>query len=554
MNTKIKIGGIGIIGMLLLFGMVNAQSINPLNVSGIYNAPQAVNSGASVSSVFNPNVVSFVWFGDNGFNTAVGFGAWSNCPYNQNITNPECLVETNSGNNAINNSAWDVPTDTFQTAGITGSNNVNVPNATLLYYNNSNTIQIADIAMINASFDVITISDSISFTPTNQTGLYVANPNYNIAIDYNGTAEDTFGGYLQFNGTTPSNSTLEGGILYQWSYTSQSRYNATPSRYPDAVFDTENGMYLTLTQISVLTPAPLDNANLTDIANAIPYLYGSNLYELQALNANTQNSIIALQGQLASSNTTIVDLNQTIADLTAYLSSQNTTISAMNNSISDMNASLSAVQNNTNNSISSITASLNTGLNTMNSNSNLFAAEIANTTQLGNQTESLLASYINNTNGELSTAASDLSNLNSTATSINNTHNTNELLLLIGEVALGVVIAYSVLKRKGKEQSQSIEQEIIKTMAKETKKENDINKKENNQASRFEALKKKKAEIQQEGISLAMQNDAELAKLKEEYMSVKDGAIKNKIPPQNLPEFIAYKNYAKKKYNVNIFG
>ena len=56
MNTK-KIGIIGIIGMLLFLGIANAQSINPFNVSAIYNAPQAVNNGTSVSSVFNPNMV-----------------------------------------------------------------------------------------------------------------------------------------------------------------------------------------------------------------------------------------------------------------------------------------------------------------------------------------------------------------------------------------------------------------------------------------------------------------------------------------------------------------
>ena len=561
-NTNIKIGIVGIGIMLLFFGMSNAQSINPFNASGVFGATQAINSGNATSSVFNPYVNYFIWFGDNGFNTAVGFGAWSNCPYVQNITNPECLVITNSSNNAINNSNWNLNSQ-FQTSGITGSNNINVPNATLNYYNDSNTTQIANIAMINASFDVITTSDSINFTATNQTGLYVANPNYNVGVDYNGGAEDMFGGYLQFNGV-PSNSTFEGGVLYQWTYTSQGRYNATPSRYPDAVFNPSNGMYLTLTQISILSPAQISNSTLVSMANTIPYLYDSNLYELQVLNANTQNSLTTLQAQLNSSNTTIVDLNQTIAELTAYLSSQNTTISVMNNSIAginaslnnsinSINASLSSIQTNTSNSINSITASLNAGLNTMNSNSNLFIGEIANNTQLSNQTASLLSSYINNTNGELGVVTTDLSNLNSTTTNINNTHNTNELFLFVGEVALIGAVAYLVLsRRRGKDKKLSIEQEIVKEMAKETKKENELNKKESSQASRFEALKKKKTEIQKDGISLAMQNDAELNKLKEDYLSVKEGAEKNKIPIQSLPEFMAYKNYVKKKYGVNI--
>ena len=554
-NTKTKIGIIGLGIMLLFIGMSNAQSINPLNVSSIFNAPQAVNSGTPASSVFNPYANYFIWFGDSGFNTEVGFGAWSNCPYVQNITNTECLVATSNGrnatfagDNAINNSNWNLNSP-FQTAGNVGS--VYVPNATLNYYPNSNTTQIANIAMINASFDVITTSDSISFTATNQTGLYVANPNYNVGVDYNGGAEDTFGGYLQFSGV-PSNSTLEGGILYQWTYTSQARYNATPSRYPDAVFNPSNGMYLTLTQIAILSPTPASNSTLVSMANVIPYLYDSNLYELQALNTNTQNSLTTLQAQLNSSNATIVDLNQTIADLSAYLSSQNTTISGMNNSIASFNASLSAIQTNTNNSINSINTSLNVGLNTMNSNTNLFAGEIANTAQLSNQTASLLSSYINNTNGELSQVATDLGNLNSTATNINNTHNTYELLLFIGEVALMVVVAYLVLFKRKKDKKPSIEQEIVKEIAKETKKENELNKKEISQASRFEALKKKKTEIQKDEVALAMENDAELTKLKEDYLSVREGAIKNKIPPQSLPEFMAYRNYTKKKYEVNI--
>ena len=229
-NTKTRIIGIMGIGIMLLFiGIINAQSINPLNATGIFGVAQAVNSGTPTSSNFNPYTNYFIWFGDNGFNTAVGFGAWSNCPYVQTITNPECLVITNSSNNAINNSNWNINSP-FQTPGITGNNNVNVPNATLNYYSNSNTTQIANIAMINASFDVITTSDSISFTATNQTGLYVANPNYNVGVDYNGGAEDTFGGYLQFSGV-PSNSTFEWGIIYQWTYTSQGRYNSNPTRY-----------------------------------------------------------------------------------------------------------------------------------------------------------------------------------------------------------------------------------------------------------------------------------------------------------------------------------
>jgi hypothetical protein len=126
----------------------------------------------------------------------------------------------------------------------------------------------------------------------------------------------------------------------------------------------------------------------------------------------------------------------------------------------------------------------------------------------------------------------------------------------VGEAALFAAVAYLALRskkdKKDKDKKQSIEQEIVNEMAKETKKENELNKKESMQASRFEALKKKKTEIQKDGVVLAMQTDAELNKLKEDYLSVKEGAIKNKIPLQSLPEFMAYKNYAKKKYDMNV--
>lgn len=356
------------------------------------------------------------------------------------------------------------------------------------------------------------------------------------------------------------------GIMLLFMGTSNAQSISIPNNiYTNTTFPIiVNGLPNTNNSIGMLelnlsgTFYPVLYTNTT--AESFGYLNATGIYQLSAIFngsiiASTTINVSANLLDIISSNQTqdqenITNLTTNINNITASLNTTNTTISALNTSLSD-------VQTNTSNSINSITTSLNAGLNTMNSNSNLFSGEIANNTQLSSQTASLLSSYINNTNGELSVVASDLSNINSTATKINNTHNTNELLLFVGEAVLAVVVAYLALsskRRKGSKQnqSQSIEQEIVKEIAKETKQENELNKKESLQASRFEALKKKKTEIQKDEVALAMQNDTELIKLKEDYLSLRDGAIKNKIPPQSLPEFVAYKNYVKKKYGTNV--
>ena len=290
------------------------------------------------------------------------------------------------------------------------------------------------------------------------------------------------------------------------------------------------------------------------------YLNATGSYPLSVISLENGSIIASTTINVSANPIDIIGSNQiqdqeNITNLTNNINGITDSLNNTNNSINNLNTSFSAIQTSTSNSINSITASLDSGLNTMNGNSNLFSAEIANNTQLETQTASLLNSYINNTDGELSQVATDLVNLNTTTANINSTHNNNELLLFVGEIALLATVAYiafSLRARKGKQQNNNIEQEIEKEMARETKKENEMNNKERLQASRFEALKKKKNEIQRDGIELAMQNDAELDKLKADYLSVKDGAIKNKIPPQSLPEFMAYRNYAEKKYGVSI--
>jgi hypothetical protein len=198
---------------------------------------------------------------------------------------------------------------------------------------------------------------------------------------------------------------------------------------------------------------------------------------------------------------------------------------------------------------------LNTALDTMNSNTQLFTSEIGNTTNLASQTSSLLSSYMNSTNGELGNVASDLTNLNTSITNVSNAQSNGFVISSIIEVVMLGIIVFVYIKLRqsnGKFNVESVEHDIKKRMEKEIEDEKKKADDARINEKKLADLQKMKADIKKKSLSSDMKSDEELIRLRNEYIFVKEGATKNKITLESLPEFRAYRKYIKDKYGMDI--
>ena len=229
---------------------------------------------AQPSSNFNVSTMYgnyFYWFGDNGFNTNVTFGAWSNCPVIQSwlsssppsypTTNPACLVTTASGGNGFQNSGWD-------------SNTVGGQNFIL----KGNTLEVPGVCFINNSFQVIGCITMVFHgeRQTSQGELWVANPGYPanmLALNDSGVyiGAVVLGGTAVFSGP-PSASTFVSLNIQEWSYRTPAYYSANSAALTDAIYVPNQQAYLTLTGVWHFTPAPLSSAAMTALVTATPPL------------------------------------------------------------------------------------------------------------------------------------------------------------------------------------------------------------------------------------------------------------------------------------------
>ena len=260
--------------------------------------------------------------------------------------------------------------------------------------------------------------------------------------------------------------------------------------------------------------------------------------------ANPSDVIQASLSNLSNStNDSLSGVNSAINNVSDNVSSLNTSIASINGSVVSINgtvqSSLSAMQSN---------------INGVDSNVSNIASELQNNATAISQENNILASYMNNTNTELSQVGVDLSNLNTSITNTKNSQGDYNLLFIIADIAIISVFSYlfwKSAKNKPKEEK-SIEKEILAQIKKEKEQEiSEIERVKENKA-KFNVLKKGKKEIEKEMLKKEFAKDAELKRLRSEYLNVKASAAKNKIPEESLPEFIAYRDYMKETYKVVI--
>ncbi|MDG6921291.1 MAG: hypothetical protein JRN59_07165 [Nitrososphaerota archaeon] len=219
----------------------------------------------------------FYWFGDNGFNTNVTFGSWSNCPVASGwlpsgypTTNAECLATTASGNNAFVNSGWD-------------SNIACTPNPSTApcqsFTLEGNTLIATNIAcFVNDQFAVLGCISMMFHHEKNTSNVeeWIANPENpqnSLTLNSSGVVigSITMGGYLNFAGP-PSASTFVKASLQEWSYRTPSFYAMHKSTLSDAVYAPSAQGYLVLTGIWDLSAAPLSTAQMTALIGSTQYL------------------------------------------------------------------------------------------------------------------------------------------------------------------------------------------------------------------------------------------------------------------------------------------
>ena len=312
-------------------------------------------------------------------------------------------------------------------------------------------------------------------------------------------------------------------------------------------------------------------AILIDVAgNSYPVLYAnSSANTFGFINATGNYSITASEfvnnstSQFATINISVLANPSDMLNynLNQYEASANSSISNLSNStndsISNLNAtinSINATANSINSTVQSDLASMQSNINGVDVNVSDIASELqTNSTAISHEND-MLASYMNNTNAELSQAGVDLSNLNTSITNTNNSQGGYNILFLVADIIIVSVFSYLFWKsgkNKPKEEK-SIEREILAQVKKEKEQEaSEISKAKNNEM-KFNVLKKGKKEIENEILKKQFANDAELKRLRDEYLNVKSSASKNEIPEESLPEFIAYKNYMKKTYKMSI--
>lgn len=229
-------------------------------------------SASQPSSNFRVNPMYdnyFYWFGENGFNTNVAFGAWSNCPVMPDwlssspqsypTSNPACLVATANGNNAFQNSGWDSNAEG-------GLGNYAYQDFTL----SGNTLEVPGICFINDQFVQIgCVAMVFHGEHSTSSNVWIANPenpaNSMQLADSNGVyGKILLGGVAVFSGI-PGESTFVSLTVQEWSYRTPASYAANSGAMPDAIFVPNQQAYLQLTGVWYFTPAPLSSAAMTSL-------------------------------------------------------------------------------------------------------------------------------------------------------------------------------------------------------------------------------------------------------------------------------------------------
>ena len=306
---------------------------------------------------------------------------------------------------------------------------------------------------------------------------------------------------------------------------------------------------------------------MVDVAgNSYPVVYANTTATTFGFINSTGNYSITASEFVNNSTSQIASINITVlanpsdtlqASLSNLSNSTNDSLSSVNSAITNVSDNVAVL----NTSIDSINGTVQSSLSAMQSNINgidanvsSMASNLQNNATAISQENDLLASYMNNTNTELSQVGTDLSNLNTSMTNTNSSQGAYNLLFIAIDIAIIGVFSYLFLelgKNKPKEEK-SIEKEILEQVKKEKEQEtSEIERSKENKA-KFNVLKKGKKEIEKELLKKQFANDAELKRLRSEYLNVKASAAKNKIPLESLPEFIAYRDYMRETYKIAI--
>jgi hypothetical protein len=304
---------------------------------------------------------------------------------------------------------------------------------------------------------------------------------------------------------------------------------------------------------------PVVYANTT--ANTFGFINSTGNYSITASefvnNSTSQIASINISVLANPSDTLQASLSNLSNSTNDSLSSVNSAIDNVSDNVSVLNTSIASIEGTVqsiNGTTQSSLSAMQSNINGVDTNVSSIASELQNNATAISQENNLLASYMNNTNAELSQVGEDLSNLNTSMTDTNNSQGTYNLLFIVADIAIVGVFSYLFWKsgkNKPKEEK-SIEKEILEQVKKEKEQEtSEIEKTKENKA-KFNVLKKGKKEIENELLKKQFANDAELKRLRSEYLNVKASAIKNKIPLESLPEFIAYRDYMGETYKIAI--
>ena len=292
---------------------------------------------------------------------------------------------------------------------------------------------------------------------------------------------------------------------------------------------------------------------MVDVAgNSYPVIYINTTANTFGFINSTGNYSITASEFVNNSTSQIASINISVlanpsdviqASLSNLSNSTNTSIASINGSVTSINGT-----------VQSSLLAMQSNINGINANVSSVDSNLQNNATAISQENNLLASYMNNTNTELSQVGVDLSNLNTSMTNTNNSQGAYNLLFIVADIAIIGVFSYLFWKSgKSKiKEEKSIEKEILAQVKKEKEQEvSEIERVKENKA-KFTVLKKGKKEIEKEMLKKQFANDAELKRLRSEYLNVKASAINNKIPLESLPEFIAYRDYMGETYKIAI--